>query len=97
MAVTLLQLRKAIGQYLSQDKPEPHLILQFPDSIELSAIDWLKSSGAVWQRGFWVISRENAKEALFPSPIDWNTHWKNEEKRMKQRIKEGLNVNSEDN
>lgn len=92
MAVTILQIKQAIGAYLKQDKPEPNLVLQLGDSIEAEAMDYLKSIGAKQEKEFYVVSKEQAKEALFPPQIDWQAHWKNEEQRMKQKMKEGLKI-----
>lgn len=86
MAVTTNDIKKKIAEYLSQAKPEPHLAFQFPDSITLEAIDFLKESGAVWQRNFWILSRDNAKKSLLPPQINWQAHWQDEKKRMAERM-----------
>lgn len=90
MTVTLFQVKQAIGQYLNQAKPEPSLVLQLGDSVDIKAIDWLKQAGARQEKEFWIISREQAEKAITPVSFDWDTHWRKEEERMKQRIEEGL-------
>lgn len=91
--VTLSQVKRAIGQYISQDKPEPNLVLQLGDTVQVEAVTWLEQVGAKQEKEFWVISREQAKKALTPTSFDWDTHWKKEEERMKERIRQGLGQN----
>lgn len=90
--VTLLEVKQAVGKYLNQDKPEPNLVLQLGDSVDVQVVDWLKRVGAKQENEFWVISREQAKQAITPISFDWDTHWKKEEERMRQNIKKGLGM-----
>lgn len=94
MTVTVSKIKQIIGQYLSQDKPEPNLVLLLGDSVDILAIDWLKKSGAKQEKEFWVISREQGKQALLPPSFDWDTHWEKEKEYREQEMRRGVkNVN----
>jgi hypothetical protein len=90
--VTLPQVKQAIGKYINQEKPEPNLVLQLGDSVDIEVIDWLKQAGAKQESEFWVISREDAKKAITPTSFDWDTHWKKEKEYRENMMKEAMGV-----
>lgn len=90
MAIDLRRIKRVVGIYLTQDKPEPHLAIKIEGGIEAEALDWMGNVGFNQEGEFWVISRQNAQKSVTYGSIDWDTHWRGEKERTLSNVRKGL-------